>query len=237
MVTATAATELGADDNWLGSYINSTEYGSNAKINSNPVKSQPKQDGKPEKKFYFLQTKIVASSAAARRKSMSAVDSTRREGVLSGSAALTSTVVPVVESLPERVNAIREQEKHAGHFIREHRKSHEKEDYDLSSTQGLTSGSTRRRSLDFDELEAVKERVSQVTDLWQKEKARARESLDTVTSEDGDVITLSHFQIDKSTTFISEPKEEYQSFPKSGMGNFFKGKQKGRGFFAKLFRR
>lgn len=141
------------DDNWLGSYINSTEFGSNPKLNSNPVKAPAKKES-ADKKFYFLHTRKVVAAGSARRNSTSVVETQRKEY---HSNALKSSVVPVIESLPERVNVIREHDSVNGHFIREHRIS-EKDEYDLSSTQGVAPGSVRRKSLDFDELEAVKER-------------------------------------------------------------------------------
>ena len=83
------------------------------------------------------------------------------------------STIPQVEALPERVNAIRDGAlatvtPPAGHFVREHRRSNELSEANEPESedgeaivnlkyQRMPDG-RRRSSLDYDELEAVKQR-------------------------------------------------------------------------------
>lgn len=155
------------DDDWLQGYLATTAYGSDSKLTSNPVR--PKKEEKKEKKLYKLQP--TAASRNSRRKSWAATQ-------------MTSKIVPRVEVLPDRVNAIRDANEvevppPAGHFVREHRKSkeHPADEFTVGGSRKVAkSGVDRRRSLDYDELDAVKHRVMQAAQVWEQREVDAEDS-------------------------------------------------------------
>lgn len=155
------------DDDWLQGYLATTEYGSDTKLTSNPVR--PKKETS-EKKAYKMQP--PPTNRSSRRKSWAVTQ--------------TAKVVPRVECLPDRVNAIRsavtaEVAPPAGHFVREHRKSkeHPAEEFVAEgSRKAARSGieRIRRGSLDYDELDAVKQRVMQAAQVWEQKETEGEDS-------------------------------------------------------------
>ena len=133
------------EDDWLCGYLLTTEYASDKRLTSNPtkpVKKAPVEKKKPQAYSLHVLKNVDKSS---RRNSWN----------VSRSAAADHPSAP----LPDRVNVVRENNAPAygtafeGHFVREHGKD---EMYDLGG-RGQSSRA-RRQTLDYDELEAVKER-------------------------------------------------------------------------------
>lgn len=160
------------EDDWLQSYLATTEYGSDTKLTSQPVRPKnPKKEEKKEKekKFYKLQS-AIKGSGNLRRKSWAPQSSNK--------------ILPRVESLPERVNAIRTTEESAdlappaGHFVREHRKSkeHPAEEFITEGSRKVAKSCQRRQSLEYDSLDAVKTRVMQAAQLWEQKEIDGEDS-------------------------------------------------------------
>jgi len=130
------------EEDWLLGYLATTKYASDPKITANPVK--PKASTVHKKK-YSLQASTVTKNM--RRRSWTSSDR-------------PVVAQPSVSRLPDRVNAVRENgtayaKPVDGHFVREHKMSR-------------LEDKPRRQTLDYDELEAVKERVMQAANMWKK---------------------------------------------------------------------
>ena len=137
------------EDDWLCGYLSTTKYASDRRLTSNPTL--------PVKKVPAVKKKTQAYSLQVLKNAEK--NSRRNSWNLSRSAVVVHPVVHPSAPLPDRVNVVREGNAPAystaveGHFVREHVNG---ETYDLGG-KGQSSRA-RRQTLDYDELEAVKER-------------------------------------------------------------------------------
>lgn len=127
------------DEDWLLSYLATTEYGKDPRLNSKPAPTSTTTHAKPKgpKKRFSLNLQGGPSS----RRVASVTDASHSSG----------------GNLPERVNVIRddeglEEETNRKHFVRYH-----SENNDVVKEANPVKH-RRRETLDYDELDAVRER-------------------------------------------------------------------------------
>eukprot|EP00271_Cylindrocystis_brebissonii_P004142 TRINITY_DN1563_c1_g2_i1.p1 TRINITY_DN1563_c1_g2~~TRINITY_DN1563_c1_g2_i1.p1 ORF type:complete len:285 (+),score=70.55 TRINITY_DN1563_c1_g2_i1:204-1058(+) len=169
------------EDDWLNGYLAATPYASDAKLTSNPIAPRPPKKEEKVKQVYSLYAKGQKNSRRASWSS-SPRDSTQGKSWKQSlkdvtSSITTSTSQPHVSVLPDRVNAIRPVDSGpSGHFVREHRNSNEKRPSSemteselegaLKAAKKLATTRERRRTVNYDELDAVKTRVMQAASMW-----------------------------------------------------------------------
>ena len=124
------------EEDWLVPYLASTEYGKDPRINSKPAPATKATKQKLAKKRFSLN---LPGGPSSRRV-----------------ASVPDLPTHVGNLLPERVNAIRDTEEEVTgnkHFVRYHSECQDA----FSAKKGISSR-RRRETLDYDELDAVRER-------------------------------------------------------------------------------
>lgn len=146
------------EEDWLNGYLATTKYSNDEKIMSKPVKQvkqvkQVKEQSTTQKRRYSLQTKLKRSSSGC---------------------------LPPVQSLPDRVNSIRDGSNggsgiKGGHFVRGEREREARGE--RIPGRGRRISTCRRESIDFDDLDAVKLRLMQATSAYLlRQEARGNHS-------------------------------------------------------------